>query len=179
MSTIDTALKEKAAKIKLIGLDVDGVLSDGKITFSAQGDELKSFCTLDGHGIKLLQANDIKVAIITGRNSPLVAKRARDLGIQYLIQGQEDKKTALNEIREELNLQWEQCAYMGDDLPDLAAIHTCGIGITVPNAHQYVKLHADICTHTLGGQGAVREACDLLLDAKGLLDNIHLEFLNK
>lgn len=180
MSThINEEIRTKASNIKLVGLDVDGVLSDGKITFSAQGDELKSFCTLDGHGIKLLQANDIAVAIITGRNSPLVAKRARDLGIQHLVQGREDKKTALDDIRKALDLDWEQCAYMGDDLPDLSAINTCGLGITVPNAHNFVKSHADFCTATSGGQGAVREACDMILDAKGLLDEIHADFLNK
>ena len=125
---VDAAIRDKASQIALLGLDVDGVLSDGKIVFSAQGDELKAFCTLDGHGIKLLQQNGITVAIITGRNSPLVAKRARDLGVEHLIQGREDKRVALDSVRSELSLDWSQCAYMGDDLPDLAAMNACALG---------------------------------------------------
>jgi len=179
MQVILKEVHEQARKIKLLGLDVDGVMSDGKILFSAQGDEIKAFCTLDGHGIKLLQQNNIAVAIITGRNSPLVARRARDLGVQHLIQGREDKRVALDSVREELNLSWEECAYMGDDLPDLSAIKACGLGITVPNAHSLVKEHADLCTQTSGGSGAVREICDFILESKGLLESIHASFLEK
>lgn len=174
-----STLAKKARKIRLLGLDVDGVLSDGKILFSAQGDEVKAFCTLDGHGIKLLQSNDIHVAIITGRNSPLVARRARDLGVKFLIQGREDKRIALNSVREELGLDWELCAYMGDDLPDLSAMKACGLGITVPNGHHFVRMHADMCTKTRGGEGAVREVCDFILDAKDLLSDVHSQFLEQ
>ena len=176
---VDAAIREKASQIALLGLDVDGVLSDGKIVFSAQGDELKAFCTLDGHGIKLLQQNGIAVAIITGRNSPLVAKRARDLGVDHLIQGREDKRVALDSVRSELSLDWSQCAYMGDDLPDLAAIKACALGFSVPNGHPFVRDHADYCTNARGGEGAVREVCDLILDAKGLLETIHQHFMEK
>lgn len=176
---VDAAIRDKASQISLLGLDVDGVLSDGKIVFSAQGDELKAFCTLDGHGIKLLQQNGITVAIITGRNSPLVAKRARDLGVEHLIQGREDKRVALDSVRSELSLDWSQCAYMGDDLPDLAAMNACALGFSVPNGHPFVRNHADYCTNARGGEGAVREVCDLILDAKGLLNAIHQHFLDK
>lgn len=176
---VDAAIRDKASQIALLGLDVDGVLSDGKIVFSAQGDELKAFCTLDGHGIKLLQQNGITVAIITGRNSPLVAKRARDLGVEHLIQGREDKRVALDSVRSELSLDWSQCAYMGDDLPDLAAMNACALGFSVPNGHPFVRNHADYCSNARGGEGAVREVCDLILDAKGLLDAIHQHFLDK
>lgn len=176
---LDEKTRIKAENIALLGLDVDGVLSDGKIIFSAQGDELKAFCTLDGHGIKLLQQNNINVAIITGRNSPLVARRARDLGVKHLIQGREDKRVALDAVRQELSLEWEQCAYMGDDLPDLSAMQASGLGFSVPNGHSFVRQHADYCTNTKGGEGAVREVCDLILDAKGLLDNAHQHFLEK
>jgi 3-deoxy-D-manno-octulosonate 8-phosphate phosphatase (KDO 8-P phosphatase) len=176
---VDAAIRDKASQIALLGLDVDGVLSDGKIVFSAQGDELKAFCTLDGHGIKLLQQNGITVAIITGRNSPLVAKRARDLGVEHLIQGREDKRVALDSVRSELSLDWSQCAYMGDDLPDLAAMNACALGFSVPNGHPFVRNHADYCTNARGGEGAVREVCDLILDAKGLLNAIHQHFLDK
>lgn len=176
---LDETMRSKAKNIALLGLDVDGVLSDGKIVFSAQGDELKAFCTLDGHGIKLLQQNGINVAIITGRNSPLVARRARDLGVEHLIQGREDKRIALDNVRQELALEWDQCAYMGDDLPDLSAMQASALGFSVPNGHQFVRQHADYCTNAKGGEGAVREVCDLILDAKGLLDNVHQHFLEK
>ncbi len=175
----DETIRTKAKNIALLGLDVDGVLSDGKIVFSAQGDELKAFCTLDGHGIKLLQQNGINVAIITGRNSPLVVRRARDLGVEHLIQGREDKRIALDNVRQELALEWGQCAYMGDDLPDLSAMRASALGFSVPNGHQFVRQHADYCTNAKGGEGAVREVCDLILDAKGLLDNVHQHFLEK
>lgn len=179
LKQFDQAIRAKAAKIALLGLDVDGVLSDGKIIFSAQGDELKAFCTLDGHGIKLLQQNGIEVAIITGRNSPLVARRARDLGVQHLIQGREDKRIALDDVRSELSLDWSQCAYMGDDLPDLSAMQACGLGFSVPNGHPFVRAHADYCSEAKGGEGAVREVCDLILESKNLLDSIHSRFLEK
>ena len=171
-------IKNKAEKIQLLALDVDGVMTDGKIYFSAQGDELKAFSILDGQGIKTLINNNIQVAIITGRTSPLTSRRARDLGISHILQGREDKKVALHELSNELNIPFEQIAYVGDDLPDLSAIIHSGLGITVPNAHYFVKEHADYCTNTPGGQGAVREVCDLILDAKGLLANTHKAYLN-
>jgi 3-deoxy-D-manno-octulosonate 8-phosphate phosphatase (KDO 8-P phosphatase) len=170
-------LKDKAKIIKLLALDVDGVMTDGKIYFSAQGDELKAFSILDGQGIKTLLNNNIQVAIITGRTSPLTARRARDLGINLILQGREDKKIALQELSSELDIAFENIAYVGDDLPDLSAIINVGLGITVPNGHYFVKEHADLCTNALGGHGAVREVCDLLLDAQGLLDNVHKAYL--
>jgi 3-deoxy-D-manno-octulosonate 8-phosphate phosphatase (KDO 8-P phosphatase) len=162
--------KEKAKSIKLLGLDVDGVLTDGKLYFSAQGDELKAFSILDGLGIKMLQKSGVQVVIITGRESPLTARRASDLGIDIIRQGREDKKAALLEICAELSLSIEQCAYMGDDLPDLSAIRSAGLGLTVPNAYEFVKDHADFCTEQTAGQGAVREVCDLILNAQGNLN---------
>ncbi len=170
-------LTQRAAEIELLALDVDGVLTDGKLYFSAQGDELKAFNILDGHGIKMLLKNGIQVAIITGRNSPLTAKRARDLGIEHLIQGREDKKFALLELCKTLNIEAEATAYLGDDLPDLGAIVTAGLGMCVANAHPFVQEHADYRTHLAGGQGAVREVCDLILEAKGLLADLHQAYL--
>lgn len=166
------------AKIQLLALDVDGVLTDGKLYFSAQGDELKAFSILDGHGIKMLLQQGIHVALITGRTSPLVARRARDLGIEYIIQGREDKKQALFELLDQLKLTRYEAAYVGDDLPDLGAIKAAMVGITVPNAHPFVKRHADLCTEVAGGQGAVREVCDLILEAKGLLDSLLTPYLD-
>jgi 3-deoxy-D-manno-octulosonate 8-phosphate phosphatase (KDO 8-P phosphatase) len=161
---------EKAAAIRLLALDVDGIMTDGKLFFSAAGDELKGFNILDGLGIKQVMAAGIEVAVITGRRSPLTAKRINDLGIPHLMQGREDKKVALAELAGELGLSPQQIAYMGDDLPDLPAIRHVGLGITVPNGYWLVRQHADICTTASGGSGAVREACELLLSACGQLD---------
>ncbi|WP_111495744.1 MULTISPECIES: 3-deoxy-manno-octulosonate-8-phosphatase KdsC [Marinobacter] len=166
-------LMTKAARIRLLALDVDGVLTDGRLYFTAQGDELKAFCTLDGHGIKQLRRAGIDVAIITGRNSPLTARRARDLGVEHLQQGREDKEAALKELLEELAISASEAAYIGDDLPDLGAIMHAGLGIAVPNGHWYVREQADYCTETGGGEGAVREICDLILQAQNKLAEMH------
>lgn len=162
-----------AADVRLLALDVDGVLTDGRLYFSAQGDELKAFNILDGQGIKMLHRSGIDVALITGRSSPLTARRARDLGIERLMQGRADKAAALRELCGDLNIPLQQTAYMGDDLPDLEAILIAGLGITVPNGHWHVREQAPWCTQVEGGAGAVREVCDLILQARGLLADLH------
>ncbi|MGO3691352.1 KdsC family phosphatase [Marinobacter sp.] len=162
-------LLTKAKHIKLVALDVDGVMSDGKIYFSAKGDELKGFNILDGLGLKQIMAAGITVAVITGRSSPLTEKRMQDLGISHLMQGREDKKIALEELASTLDIPPKAIAYMGDDLPDLPAIRYAGLGVTVPNGYWLVHEHADYCTQANGGNGAVRELCDLLLTAGGRL----------
>lgn len=161
---------DKAARIRLLALDVDGIMTDGKLFFSAAGDEMKGFNILDGLGLKQVMAAGITVAVITGRTSPLTEKRMGDLGIPHLMQGREDKKVALQELVDSLGVAAEDIAYMGDDLPDLPAIRFAGLGITVPNGYWLVREHADVCTSVAGGSGAVREACDLLLTAHGALD---------
>jgi len=166
----------KAAGIKLLALDVDGIMTDGKLYFTANGDEIKGFNILDGLGLKQVMAAGINVAVITGRRSPLTEKRMTSLGIQHLMQGREDKKVALLEIAGQLNIAPDAIAYMGDDLPDLPAIEHAGLGITVPNGHWAVRQSADICTHAGGGEGAVREICDLLLIAQGQLENTLLPY---
>ena len=168
-----------ASRIQLLALDVDGVLTDGRLYFSAQGDELKAFNILDGHGIKMLQKSGVAVAIITGRTSPLTARRARDLGIEHLLQGREDKLDALQELTRELGIELSSVAYMGDDLPDLSAIRHAGLGISVPNGHWFVREQADWSTQAAGGEGAVREVCDLILQARGHLADIHAHYLGE
>jgi len=163
-------LIEKAAAVRLLALDVDGIMTDGTLLFSASGDEMKGFNILDGLGIKQVMAAGIDVAVITGRRSPLTEKRMNDLGIPHLMQGREDKKVALKELAAQLTLAPHQIAYMGDDLPDLPAIRYAGLGITVPNGYWLVRQHADVCTTAAGGSGAVREACELLLCACGQLN---------
>jgi 3-deoxy-D-manno-octulosonate 8-phosphate phosphatase (KDO 8-P phosphatase) len=167
---------EKAKKVKLLALDVDGIMTDGKLYFTANGDEMKGFNILDGLGIKQVMAAGIDVAVITGRRSPLTENRMTSLGIQHLMQGREDKKIALLEIAEKLDIAPNAIAYMGDDLPDLPAILHAGLGITVPNGHWAVREAADVCTTAAGGSGAVREICDLLLAARGQLENTLLPY---
>lgn len=164
------SLLARARKIRLIALDVDGIMSDGRLYFSAHGDELKAFNILDGLGLKQLMAAGVTVAVITGRTSALTEKRMGDLGIPHLMQGREDKKVALQELVQGMNIPADAIAYMGDDLPDLPALRFAGLGITVPNGYWLVRAHADYCTRARGGEGAVREACDLILTAMGKLD---------
>jgi 3-deoxy-D-manno-octulosonate 8-phosphate phosphatase (KDO 8-P phosphatase) len=160
---------DKAKAIKLLVLDVDGVLSDGRLYFSNSGDEIKAFSTLDGQGIKMLQRSGVEVAIITGRSSELVKRRANNLGIEHLIQGREDKLTALDELIATVEVNYSETAFLGDDLPDLAAIRKVGLGMTVANGHHFVVEHADWQTQARGGEGAVREACELIMRAQGSL----------
>ncbi len=159
-------LKARAARIKLLLLDVDGVLTDGRLYFSNQGDEFKTFNTLDGHGIKMLQKSGVKVGIITGRTSNLVAKRASDLGIEILVQGREDKWDALQEILQTFPLELDEIAFMGDDWPDLSVMTRVGLALTVANAHFSVAERAHWRSQERGGEGAVRAACDLLMQAQ-------------
>lgn len=171
-------LRKKAANIRLIAFDVDGIMSNGRLYFSANGDELKGFNILDGLGMKQLMAAGITVAVITGRRSPLTEKRMKDLGIPHLMQGREDKKVALQELVSTMDVTPEQIAYMGDDLPDLPAIRFAGLGITVPNGYWLVREQADYCTTAAGGEGAVREACDLILTSQNRLDDALAKYLD-
>jgi 3-deoxy-D-manno-octulosonate 8-phosphate phosphatase (KDO 8-P phosphatase) len=161
-----------AISVKLLLLDVDGVLTDGKLYFGNNGEELKAFNIYDGLGIKLLQRSGVQVGIVTGRQSQLVARRAADLGITIVVQGREDKLTAIHELQKQYPFNLTEIAYMGDDLPDLTAIQSVGLGMTVANASEVIKRQANwISTHT-GGNGAVREACDLIMTAQGSLEKI-------
>ena len=167
-----TDLLQKAQPIKLVAFDIDGIMTDGRLYFTSLGDEIKAFNVKDGLGLNLLRKSGVEVAIITGRTSELVNRRARDLKIGKLIQGREDKKIALQELMAQENLSAEQIAYMGDDLPDLPAIRHAGLGVTVADALPIVKQHADLITEANGGEGAVREFCDWLLQAQGNLEKV-------
>lgn len=172
-------LLERASHLKALVLDVDGVLSDGFVTLTNTGDELKSFDIRDGLGMKLVQKAGMKVIIITGRKSQIVDKRMSDLGVDLVYQGREDKGTALKEACQQLNLQPQDCLYMGDDWPDLSAFALVGMKVTVPNGHIELRRRADVVTQAYGGRGAVREICDMLLYAKGKYDEILAEFLGE
>ncbi|MCH9690828.1 MAG: HAD hydrolase family protein [Gammaproteobacteria bacterium] len=160
----------KLAQVRHLILDVDGVLTDGKLHFDGNGNELKSFHTLDGHGIKMLQHSGIVVAIITGRHSVAVEKRAQDLGINRVIQGREDKFAALQELFANEAYTLETTAYVGDDYPDLQVMTQVGCPIAVANAAPPVLERALWITDKRGGEGAVREVCDRIMHIQGTFD---------
>ena len=159
-----------AQKIKLILLDVDGVLTDGRLYYGNDGEEFKAFDIQDGLGIKLLQKGGIEVGIITGRTSKLLTRRTEELDIELVVQGREDKLTALNEILEDRAINLKEIAFVGDDLPDLAVIRRVGLGITPANGNHIVAGQALWQTKKGGGQGAVREVAELILNAQGKLE---------
>ena len=152
-----------AEQIKLLICDVDGVFSDGLIYMGNNGEELKTFHTKDGFGIKAILNIGIDVAIITGRESKIVETRMTALGIKHIYQGKENKLAIYNDLLKELNLSAQQVAYIGDDVVDLPVITDCGLGVAVKDAHPLVLQGADFITRTKGGYGAVREVCDLFL----------------
>lgn len=163
---------DKANRIKLLVLDVDGVLSDGRLYFDNAGGEIKSFNVKDGLGMKLAQQAGITLAIITGRQSRIVAERASALGIQHVYQGHEDKRDAFETLLNTCQISRFDTAYMGDDLPDLTLMQQVGLSMTPADAHWYVKERADWSSEYAGGMGAVREACDLLLIAQRQFDTL-------
>jgi 3-deoxy-D-manno-octulosonate 8-phosphate phosphatase (KDO 8-P phosphatase) len=168
---------EKAKKLKLLILDVDGVLTDGKLFFDNDGNEYKAFHARDGHGIKLLRQSGVEVAVISGRKSNSVALRMKNLGIEYVYQGHENKISAFNEIIEKIGITPEQAAHVGDDLLDLPLMVRVGLAIAVQDANFAVKQHADWCTTLSGGCGAVREVCDLIMQAQGSFDDVVSSYL--
>jgi 3-deoxy-D-manno-octulosonate 8-phosphate phosphatase (KDO 8-P phosphatase) len=157
----------RAQAVKVVFFDVDGVLTDGGLYFSEQGESLKRFHTLDGHGIKLLQRAGITPAVVTGRDSAALRLRLKALGVAHARFGTEDKRPAAEAILQALELDWSQAAAMGDDWPDLPLLTRCALACVPPGAQAEVKAAAHHVTQAAGGQGAVRECCDLLLVASG------------
>lgn len=168
-----------AKKIKLVILDVDGVLTDGSLYFDNQGQEFKAFNSKDGHGIRLLLENDIEVAIITGRQSELVKFRAENLKISpdLVYQGYRDKIPAFDDLLEKTGFKKEEIAYMGDDVIDLPIMSQVGFSIAVGDSNWFVKENCDWVCSIDGGKGAVREACELILSAQGKLDALYNAYL--
>ena len=152
--------------MRLLVLDVDGVLTDGTLYYSVSGEELKAFNIQDGLGIKMLQASGVEPAIISGRSSRALELRAEDLGIRHLYQGVERKLAAFERLLRDLELTAGQAACMGDDLPDLALLERCALAVTVPEAPEAVLARAHYVTRRPGGGGAVRETCELILEAQ-------------
>lgn len=165
--TFDPALLLRAQDIQIVFFDVDGVLTDGGLYFSEQGETLKRFHTLDGHGIKLLQKVGITPAVITGRDSAALRVRLAALGVTHARFGTEDKGPAAQTVLDEVGLTWRQAAAMGDDWPDVAMLRRAALACAPRDAHPEVCALAHYVTHRAGGAGAVRELCDLLLVASG------------
>lgn len=164
--------------IRLLLLDVDGVLTDGRIVYGSDGLELKAFDVKDGHGLKLLQRAGIAVGIITGRKSDVVERRAAELEVAYLYQGAKDKLVPYAEILRLSGLNDAQVAYMGDDLIDLPILRRVGFSASVSDAHDEVKSRVDYVTVRPGGRGAVREVCDHLLRGSGRWDEVTSRYFN-
>ena len=156
-----------AQGIRVVFFDVDGVFTDGGLHFTEYGETIKRFNTLDGHGVKLLQKAGITPAVITGRDSKPLRLRLEALGVTHALYGTEDKRPAAEEILQTLGLQWSEAAAMGDDWPDLAVMRRCALAGAPKNAHAEVLAGAHYVTQARGGDGAVREFCDLLLMASG------------
>jgi 3-deoxy-D-manno-octulosonate 8-phosphate phosphatase (KDO 8-P phosphatase) len=160
---------EKAANIKLVVFDVDGVLTDSTLYFGDDGQEYKAFNSKDGHGMKMLQQGGVPIAIITARESNVVRHRMANLGIEHVFQGQKEKLPCLLKLAEELKLEMEEIAYVGDDVIDLPVMVRVGLPIAVGDAHNMVKQHAMWTTRHNGGRGAAREVCEAILQGQGKL----------
>lgn len=163
MTTISDTLRSRLAQVKLLALDVDGVLTDGGLYYTESGEVLRKFNIKDGQGIKLLKQAGIEVAIITAKSALSTLNRAKDLGITHTYLGVEDKLATLKSLCEKLELDLSQVGYIGDDVNDLEVMHTVGCPMTVADAMRANQACAVYITKLPGGQGAVREVCELLI----------------
>lgn len=164
------SLIERIKPLRLVAFDVDGVLTDGGLYLSDSGEEFKRFNTLDGHGLKMLKASGVELAIITGRTSRCVELRVQNLGIARLYQGVEDKLAVMRALLAEMKIGAEAAAYMGDDVVDLPVMRHVGLALSVPGAPQIVRDHAHYVSQRAAGHGAVREVCELILGGQGTLE---------
>ncbi|MGH8584156.1 MAG: KdsC family phosphatase [Gammaproteobacteria bacterium] len=165
----DAEARARAARVRLVVFDCDGVLTDGGLVLSDSGEEHKVFNSRDGQGLVMLRESGIEVAVISGRTSPAVSTRMADLGIAYVFQGRHDKLATLEALLQRLEISASEMAYMGDDLPDLPPMRRAGLAVAVADAHALVLRQAHWCTRRPGGRGAARELCELILEARGLM----------
>lgn len=161
---------ERLARLRLVAFDVDGVFTDGRFYLSDDGSETKAFHTQDGYGVRQLLLSGVAVAVISGRPSPAVEKRMAELGVRHVILGCKDKVAALSDLAGSLDIDLADCAFVGDDLPDLPLLETVGVSIAVANAVAAVQERCDYITRKPGGSGAVREICDLVVAAQSSND---------
>lgn len=171
-------LTERAAAVRLVIFDIDGVLTDGRLYFGDDGQEYKAFNSLDGHGMVMLRDSGVEIGIISGRRSQLVRHRMQALGVQHLYQGQKDKRTAYAELKDKLDLEDHQIAYVGDDVIDLPVMTRVGLAVAVADAHALVREHAHWVTAERGGHGAAREVCDFIMAAQGTLERLLARYLD-
>ncbi|NLJ51215.1 MAG: HAD-IIIA family hydrolase [Alcaligenaceae bacterium] len=169
LSKVPDTIKERASHIELVIFDVDGVLTDGGLYYTADGEGQKRFHALDGHGMKMLIQSGIQVALMTGRQSEITNRRTAELGIPHLMQNVRNKGEALVELCNSLSVDLNKVAYVGDDLIDLPAMQKVGLALSVPNAPIYIQQAAHWVSQLAGGQGAAREHCDMILASQGLL----------
>ena len=174
--TLSPELYARAQGIRLLVLDVDGVLTDGRLYYGANGEELKAFHIHDGLGLKLLHGSGVEVAIVTGRKSRAVELRAENLGLLHVFQGVSDKLAVFEQLLASFSLKAAAVAAIGDDLPDLPVLRRAGFAACVPEAIAPVRGHAHYITDRAGGSGAVREVCDLLMTAQGTLEAAMQEY---
>ncbi len=161
---------DKASRIRLLIFDVDGVLTDGSLFIGDDGQEYKAFNSRDGHGIKMLQRHGVIVAIITGRTSRVVEHRMENLGVTHVYQGKLEKLPAYEELSAKLGIPADETAYVGDDVVDLPVMRQVGLAIAVQDAHPLVRKHSHWQTPSAGGRGAARDVCEMLMEAKGILE---------
>ena len=161
---------DRAARVKLVILDVDGVLSDGGLYYGPDGEIVKRFNALDGHGLKMLRASGVLTAIISARASTMVLRRAADLGIDHVQQDVHDKRQAFELLTQKLGVAAECCGFVGDDVIDLPVLTRVGFAVSVANGHAEVRARAHYITYANGGHGAVREVCDFILRAQNNYD---------
>lgn len=166
MSAAIARPRTAAARVRLLVLDVDGVMTDGRLYYGVRGETLKVFHVRDGLGMKLLTAAGITLAVISGRRSGMTVRRCRELGVRHVFQGVEDKLAAFHRLREELKLASVACACVGDDVPDVPLMREVGLAFAVADAHPEARGAAHVVTRLPGGKGAVREVCDYLLRAR-------------
>jgi 3-deoxy-D-manno-octulosonate 8-phosphate phosphatase (KDO 8-P phosphatase) len=172
-------VREKAKTIRLLILDVDGVLTSGVVYYGSHDVEMKGFHLHDGLGIKLLQKTGVTVAIISGKNSEPVARRMKEMNIEHAYLGHDDKIAPYEHLKQTLKLSDDEIAYMGDDLPDLPLLRRAALAITVPQAPDIMKQHADFITKNKAGKGAVREACEFIMQAQGSYESVIQSYLEK
>lgn len=168
---------ERAASIKLVIFDVDGVLTDGSLFLGDDGLEYKAFNSRDGHGMKMLQKSGVSIGIITGRTSKVVEYRMQSLGIEHVYQGQLDKMVGFNDLLNKTGVDPREVAYVGDDVVDLPVMLKVGLAIAVQDAHPLVLKHAHWQTPRCGGRGAGRDVCEMIMEARGSLDAALAEYL--
>jgi 3-deoxy-D-manno-octulosonate 8-phosphate phosphatase (KDO 8-P phosphatase) len=173
----EAEIQERAARVKLLLMDCDGVLTDGRIWILENGEDQKAFHTRDGLGIDLLHRAGLKSGIISGRNSSALERRAQSLGVSYLWQGRDDKREAFADTLAQAQVAPDEVAFVGDDLTDLPLMVQCGLAIAVGNGAEEVKAHAHYVTTAKGGKGAVREAIELILKAQGCWDELVKSYL--